>query len=309
MNINAMAKPKIAFAAALSVMILLQGCLQAGVDGKGVVVANDLVKVSGRGEATAGEEITVEAQSLEQSTRKLTILFGFGKKSIECSGPCSFAEKFRPSEGIYPLEARAETAKGILSSGIEKITVKKQGKNCVDGTAFGACSGKKPLFCVAGKLDENCEKCGCGQEETCIGTKCVSESAMRDSDSDAMGQNRGDGNATGGIAGQEGNYGGQNDASNAAPPERPSLLGAFVEGDDVVLSWAKVEGAAECRIYVSSGANPAFIQYTLAKTVPGTETSAAIQSLAGGKHFFVMTCTGVNGKESKFSAVKEAEVT
>lgn len=92
------------------------------------------------------------------------------------------------------------------------------------------------------------------------------------------------------------------------PPKSPELFSAIAEGDDVVLSWLPMEGAAEYRVYKSTNANPLFIQYRLHGSVGPGETSMAVQALPVGMHFFVIKAVDYFGNESQYSAVRSVRV-
>ncbi|MEK7255865.1 MAG: hypothetical protein AAB316_14035, partial [Bacteroidota bacterium] len=258
---------------------------------------------------------------------------------------------------------------------------------CVDGTALGECSSKRPLHCNAGILADDCGKCPCPTNQECREGRCIEQATAKNApwvDSGTVRFNypekiqRGKkfsvsagftparnvpagakymaefflggakfeslivspGSAAGerltiqidGIIVGPGQGAGQADsnfslfalnadrellaatearipvADKLEPLQKPVLLSALAEGDDAVLSWLVVEGAAQYRIYKSSDANPAFIQYRLNKTVEGAQNSAVVQALAGGTYFFVITAADAFGNESPFSEMKAVNI-
>ncbi len=92
------------------------------------------------------------------------------------------------------------------------------------------------------------------------------------------------------------------------PPAAPSLLSAFAEGDDVVLSWETVEGAAGYKLYRSVDANPAYIAYKYDRPFNGSDASGVVNNMAAGTHFFVLTAIDEFGQESGYSEVKSATI-
>lgn len=65
------------------------------------------------------------------------------------------------SKDAYGWGKWSET-RGIYLDQSEKI--------CQDGTAFWKCSSTKPSYCDAGRLTENCQKCGCPANFACEGS-------------------------------------------------------------------------------------------------------------------------------------------
>ncbi len=88
-----------------------------------------------------------------------------GKKTCVLTFKEIFTEK-----GVFFIEIKVEIGKETFSEK-KKVYVNAAGKKCSDGTAFGLCSLNKPQYCNNGKLEYNCEKCGCEQGE-CINNKC-----------------------------------------------------------------------------------------------------------------------------------------
>ena len=136
----------------LAVALALQGCAKQGSEN----FAPGKVNVSASAyEINEGGEITIEAFSADQSTTKLTITFGFEKKSVQCNGQCSVGGKFKPEAGLYSLSAEAETPGGTLKSAQKTVVVNRALLSCVDGTAFGSCARNLPWTCEFGILWED----------------------------------------------------------------------------------------------------------------------------------------------------------
>jgi len=91
--------------------------------------------------------------------------------STECVAV--FSEIFDKT-GILLIEIKAEIENSKEITGKKKIQITEEGKKCSDGTFFGSCSTEKPKYCNNGKLEENCEECGCGKGE-CIENQCIFE--------------------------------------------------------------------------------------------------------------------------------------
>ncbi|MEM4326655.1 MAG: hypothetical protein QXZ13_00605 [Candidatus Diapherotrites archaeon] len=89
--------------------------------------------------------------------------------------------------------------------------------------------------------------------------------------------------------------------------DAPTING-FAEGKDIILSWNKIEGAVEYRLYKSLDANPIYISYKLYKKISGNETSIVLQNQNQGGHYFVLTAINAYGEESLYSNVFSVEV-
>lgn len=88
----------------------------------------------------------------------------------------------------------------------------------------------------------------------------------------------------------------------------PQITSIFVEGDDVIISWNKISGAKEYKLYKSVDANPAFISYKYYKSFSAEQNTGVIQALAPGTHFFVLTAANDFGGESEYSEVQTAGI-
>lgn len=76
-------------------------------------------------------------------------------------------------DGTYYIrtQARDQYSWGPLSD-IYKFIVSSKTETCDDGTSYFKCSLNKPLYCDGGILINDCEKCGCDQDYSCINKKC-----------------------------------------------------------------------------------------------------------------------------------------
>ncbi|HZX20459.1 MAG TPA: hypothetical protein VFF13_05585 [archaeon] len=92
--------------------------------------------------------------------------------------------------------------------------------------------------------------------------------------------------------------------SEAKTLEAPQITQFFLEGNDLIISWSKVENASEYKLYKSVDANPVFISYSLFQSFPAEQNSAVIQELEQGTHFFVMTADSEFANESGYSEVE-----
>ncbi|MDP3764953.1 MAG: hypothetical protein Q8R04_00420, partial [Nanoarchaeota archaeon] len=71
-------------------------------------------------------------------------------------------------DGSIEVQPRGKSISNLL-----KKTIEFQEK-CSDGTPYGLCSINKPLYCGAGNLANNCQRCGCPVGQVCLGEKgCV----------------------------------------------------------------------------------------------------------------------------------------
>lgn len=92
------------------------------------------------------------------------------------------------------------------------------------------------------------------------------------------------------------------------PPQAPANLSAFAEGDDVVLEWQQAEGAWEYVLYKSSGASAQYISYKRLESYPQGSSTALVQGLEKGTHFFVVSAKDMFGNESKYSNIAGVRV-
>ncbi len=116
-------------------------------------------------------EVNAESSFL---IKKIVYLSPEKTKEKECSKTeCSveFTEIFQKT-GVYMIEMKMILDNGNQINKKKKITVIETEKKCIDGTLFGECSKQKPNYCNNGKLEKNCEKCGCNEGE-CINGKCI----------------------------------------------------------------------------------------------------------------------------------------
>jgi len=76
-------------------------------------------------------------------------------------------------DGTYyiRMQARDQYSWGPLSD-TYKFTVNQKTQTCDDGTSYFSCSFNKPLYCDGGILINDCDKCGCDQDYSCINKKC-----------------------------------------------------------------------------------------------------------------------------------------
>jgi len=125
----------------------------------------------------AGEEIVASARADESIGLTVILEVGQEKKSLECAeNPCVLVLSTAPKPGVYSLRARVtglEEGKTLEAS--RRIVVSERKTTCVDGTWFGSCAGKKPLFCSSGVLEEKCSECGCDEGFYCTGKRCAAK--------------------------------------------------------------------------------------------------------------------------------------
>jgi hypothetical protein len=89
--------------------------------------------------------------------------------SKECNA--EFNEIFQ-KKGILLIEIKVLLENDKKETKKKRIQVTEKGNKCIDGTLFGECSTKKPKYCSNGKLEDNCELCGC-EKGKCIEKKCL----------------------------------------------------------------------------------------------------------------------------------------
>ena len=68
------------------------------------------------------------------------------------------------STTLILLESGIVTSSDIEGAGVSTFAAQK----CSDGTVYGKCSLSKPLYCSNGVLVNNCTKCGCSGNKTCV---------------------------------------------------------------------------------------------------------------------------------------------
>jgi len=150
-----------------------------------VLTSEGLINITGQKESIEinskesfqpGEKAVFEVKAKAASDIKKIIYVSPNKKEEnicnngkECSA--LFTETFEKA-GALVIEIKAELQNGKELTEKKKIQIMETGKKCSDGTIFNSCSKEKPKYCNNGKIENNCEVCGCSQGE-CIGKECV----------------------------------------------------------------------------------------------------------------------------------------